>query len=301
MKKLGLALCLLITLAACTITKRQHLGGWHVEWKHHHKTDRGSEVTDRFESDNQLVNASIAESQPLADSIISPLNDGAIALQTVAESVQKPVVKEQLQQVSFREVYRKDNPNNLLSSALRSKKLTGKLFSVKPNTEETQDLTGLVIVLLTLGVLMILASIYFLFLEVLAAAAFGTPYLGISALLFVAGLLMILVGIVIGAKNSSDRKDDFAREKEERVKREKAKTQEEKDEAMWAQYKRAVRASIIIAVLFFAVGLFALAIGEAIPIIPIMALFFGICILLVWMRYRQKIREAEGTMEGAKS
>ena len=42
MKKLGLALCLLITLAACTITKRQHLGGWHVEWKHHHKSDRGA-------------------------------------------------------------------------------------------------------------------------------------------------------------------------------------------------------------------------------------------------------------------
>lgn len=289
MKIFGIALCLLALLGACTITKRQHLPGWHVEWKKRHATEDTRMLTERKVFPDNME----AAKPPVA----------LLTIDSVAAVTDHPV--DQPEKVSPATLMRTANPENESRSCFqqiapekahfsfieKAKQWTKRLLSVKPSA--SNDNTSLMVLLIVTGVLLLLSAVVFLFLEVLIGGV--VAYLTYSSIAFLLGVGLLLGGIFLGVNDDSNSTEEIAREKEERIRIQKEKTQEEKDRAMHDQYKRAVRASVIIAVLFFGLGLFSIAIGEAIPLIPIMAIFFAICILLVWGRYRQRIREAEGT------
>lgn len=296
MKKLGFILFLVVTLAACTITKRQHLGGWHVEWKHRHQTDQSEVNQDQLVTEKQQ-NESI---KTLDYTAVDSSNTAFEERRPESEVQELPVTTAYSNTV----VKKSANPSHhvkSLSGFLSPKESVKKLkdgIRLLRTASETQDMFTVSVLLIIIGVLLLGLALLFLFLEVLSASL-GTPFLVYSGVTFAGGLIMIVVGIVLGAKTAADSKKHKDKEKPERVKKE--KTQEEKDEAMWAQYKRAVRASIILAVLFFALSLFFIAIDSVIPLVPIMAILFVIFILLVWGRYKQKIKEAEGTVEPKKA
>lgn len=298
MKNLGFVICVLLSLTACTITKRQHLGGWHVEWKHRHKTDQGNENQERLITTYQQKEPSDPIEQTVIDSIHVASEETLTNPEKQTSSVgitysDKAVKKSPKQEPHFNQLA------GFLSPKVSVEKLKNSIRLLR-SSSETQDMFTITVVLIIIGVLLLGLALLFLFLEVLSGS-FGTPFLAYSGITFAGGLIMIVVGIVLGAKTAADSKKHKDKEKPERVKKEKEKTQEEKDEAMWAQYKRAVRATIILAVLFFALSLFFIAIDSVIPLVPIMAILFAIFILLVWGRYKQKIKEAEGTVEPKKA
>lgn len=265
-----------------------------MEWKHHHTTDQGSEHPDRFVAEHEQKEPSALPEQTAVDSSNTVFEErrqeSEVPELSVAAAYSNKVVKKSA------------NPSHhvkSLSGFLLPKESVKKLkdgIRLLQSSSETEDMFTITVVLIIIGVLLLGLALLFLFLEVLSGSL-GTPFLAYSGITFAGGLILIVVGIVLGAKTAADSKKHKDKEKPERVRKEKEKTQEEKDEAMWAQYKRAVRASIILAVLFFALSLFFIAIDAVIPLLPIMAILFGIFILLVWGRYKQKIKEAEGTVQ----
>lgn len=290
MKIFGIALCLLTVLGACTITKRQHLPGWHVEWKKRHVAEDAQVVTEKVELPDNIKATEPPPALSTKDSVVAatnhPVNQPEKVVPAILTRTKDPVDHQ-------RSFFHQLIPvKSHFSFTEKAKQLTKRLFSVKPSS--SNDNTSLMVLLIVTGALLLLSAVIFLFLEVLVGGG-ATAYLTYATVGFFLGIGLLVGGIFLGVNGHSKSKEETAREKEERVRRQKEKTQEEKEQAMHDQYKRAVRASVIIAVLFFGLGLFCIAIGEPIPLIPIMAVFFGICILLVWGRYKQRIREAEGT------
>jgi len=113
------------------------------------------------------------------------------------------------------------------------------------------------------------------------------PWMG--ALIIGAGLLLIVIGLVVGISGNSREKTEKKKEEINKKKKEQADLSEEEwTELKQKQYKKAIRVTALLIVLFFAISLFAIAVGEPMPLIVITGAMFLIFLAFVWGTYKSK-------------
>ena len=166
------------------------------------------------------------------------------------------------------------------------------VVSIAGKADEVPEKKGaresqLAVILVTILLFMLGVALVYL------AIAIESPYLAVLGILLgIISLVLLLVGLAV--------EDSVAnKEKAEKIKAEnelKKKQQQQLSEEDWyelkqKQYQKAVRITILLVVLFFGISLFAIAVGEALPLIVITGAMFLIFLAFVWGTYKSKRKE----------
>ncbi|MDH4472356.1 MAG: hypothetical protein QE487_07090 [Fluviicola sp.] len=150
----------------------------------------------------------------------------------------------------------------------------------------TNDHTAAGIFLALVGLLIVLVGMGVALLSVVLVDSVA-PWIG--GLIATVGLIMLLVGLFLTMEKRRDEKDEkIKRQREENKKREQSLSEEEWAELKQKQYRKAIRTTALLIVLFFGISLFALAVGEPMPLIAITGAMFLIFIAFVWGTYKSK-------------
>jgi membrane protein YdbS with pleckstrin-like domain len=133
----------------------------------------------------------------------------------------------------------------------------------------------------------------------LLAASIGLIYLGLVTLNPIPAIsgaflaLGAIVGLFVGLAVEDAVTNHDQVEEKKKVEREKQQklSEEEWTELKQKQFQKAVRTTILLLVLFFGVSLFALAVGEPMPLIAITGAMFLIFLAFVWGTYKAKRKD----------
>jgi hypothetical protein len=273
---LGTILVFALTLfTQCTIQKRVYRKGYYISFHHHRKqvdTDKNEKqlatipALDSLGVKPELVSSetasSIIELPVTTDSVTNKLTENPVVhqLKTTVEQLKKTFVKKREAMVQPARLYNKKAKEG-----------------IDPSVGFFMVLAG--VVLIFIGFMLALLSI--LLTETLM------PWMG--ALIIGAGLLLIVVGLVVGISGNSREKTEKKQAEISKKKKERAELSEEEwTDLKEQQYKKAIRATALLVVLFFAISLFAIAIGEPMPLIAITGAMFLIFIAFVWGTYKSK-------------
>lgn len=133
----------------------------------------------------------------------------------------------------------------------------------------------------------------------LLAAGIGLIYLGLVTLNPIPAIsgaflaLGAIVGLFVGLAVEDAVTNQDQVEEKKKVEREKQQklSEEEWTELKQKQFQKAVRTTILLLVLFFGVSLFAVAVGEPMPLIAITGAMFLIFLAFVWGTYKAKRKD----------
>lgn len=116
------------------------------------------------------------------------------------------------------------------------------------------------------------------------------PFVVISGVLITVGSI---IGLFIGlaVEDSIANKEKVEEEKKVQRENEQKLSEEEWTDLKQKQYRKAVRTTILLIVLFFAISLFAIAVGEPMPLIVITGAMFLIFLAFVWGTYKTKRKD----------
>lgn len=276
---LGILLVFVMTtFTQCTVQKRLYRKGYYISFNHHRKqltSDKNEKqlvatpVSDSLDIKTDLAPNEIAISMielPLiTDSVVSKLskNQGVHQLKTTVNQLKKTFNKK-------REV---------MVQPVR--------FFKKKTTEEIDSSVGFFMVLAGVALLFVgfgLVLLSILFTETLM------PWVG--GLMLGAGLLLIIFGLIVGVAGNSEEKTEKKKAEINKKKKERAELSEEEwTDLKQKQYQKAVRTTILLVVLFFAISLFAIAVGEPMPLIVITGAMFLIFLAFVWGTYKTKRKD----------
>ncbi|MBI3239894.1 MAG: hypothetical protein HYZ43_13810, partial [Flavobacteriia bacterium] len=147
-----------------------------------------------------------------------------------------------------------------------------------------QKKSQLAVILIT--VLLFMLALALIYLAIVAE----TPILALfGVLLGMASIILLLVGLAAEDSAANTEKAEKVKAENELKKKQKEQlSDEEWDELKQKQYQKAVRTTILLIVLFFAISLFAIAVGEPMPLIVITGAMFLIFLAFVWGTYKSK-------------
>lgn len=272
---IGITLVFVLTLfAQCTVQKRLYRKGYYISF---HKTPkRGTEAKEEkpalvvSEKDSvKTVEQNLSLETP------SEMNDFPSS-----EEVTLPeTVKREYHFSQFTISTIKDKVDHFGKLQFKSAKRSTKNASSDDNTAAGifLALVGLLILLVGMGVALLSVILVDLI----------TPWIG--GLISTVGLILLIVGLVlILAKKQDEKKEKIKRQKEEKQKREQSLSEEEWQAIKQQQYKKAIRVTALLVVLFFGISLFAIAIGEPMPLIAVTGAMFLMFIAFVWGAYKSK-------------
>ena len=275
---LGITLLfVVITFTQCTVQKRLYRKGYYISF---HKTPKSSGETKEekqladFPVTDTIQTADVEVSEPLESVAELPVTTSESSNQSEQEQVVSWSVKSLLEQA-------KETPPSLVKQVLSYSKK-----DLEPEPVERKQLRDTQIIIVVGMILLFAIGIGLVFL----AIATGNP---VPAVIGVVISLASLVGLFIGLAVEDSIANDGKRTSEKKVQKEKEQklSEEEWWELKEKQYRKAVRTTILLVVLFFGISLFAVAIGEPMPLIAITGAMFLIFLAFVWSTYKQKRKD----------
>jgi Flp pilus assembly protein TadB len=269
-----LVLFVVVALTQCTVQKRLYRKGYYISF---HKTPkRGTEakeekpvlVVSEKDSTKTVEHNQVLETP-------SDMNDFPLSEEV---TLPKTVKREyRFSQLRFTDL--KDKVDYVGKLQFKSAKRATKNASSDDNKAAGifLALAGLLILLVGMGVGLLSVILVDLI----------TPWIG--GLISTVGLILLIMGLIlILAKKRDEKEEKIKRQKEEKKKREQSLSDEEWQAIKQQQYKKAIRVTALLVVLFFGISLFALAVGEPMPLIAITGAMFLIFIAFVWGTYKSK-------------
>ena len=264
-----------IAFTQCTVQKRVYRKGYYISFHHHRKqidTDKNEKqlatipALDSIRVKPELVPdetaRAIIELPLTTDSVTNKLTENPVVhqLKTTVDQLKKTFVKHRGAMVQPARFYKK-----------------------KAN-EEIDSTVGFFMVLA--GVVMLFIGFMLALLSILLTETL-MPWVG--GLILGAGLLLIVFGLIVGISGNSREKTEKKKAEISKKKKERAELSEEEwTDLKQQQYKKAIRVTALLIVLFFAISLFAIAVGEPMPLIAITGAMFLIFIAFVWGTYKSK-------------
>ncbi|MES2557718.1 MAG: hypothetical protein V4604_16290 [Bacteroidota bacterium] len=273
---LGIILVFVLTIfTQCTVQKRLYRKGYYISF---HKTPK--RITETQE-EKQLAAFQLMDSTN-SDSSLEPEESQLAAVESpeLKELSSDPAIDETTTSFSLKSVVnRAKATTNVLKQVISiGKKASEPTTKAKPRHARTAIVVTMIL---------------------LIAAGIGLIFLGLNTLSPYPVLLGILVaiGAVIGlfvglvVEDTITNKEREEEERKVRKEKEQKLSEEEWMELKQKQYQKAVRTTILLIVLFFGISLFAIAVGEPMPLIAITGAMFLIFLAFVWGTYKTKRKD----------
>lgn len=274
---LGILLVFMVTtFTQCTIQKRLYRKGYYISFN---KTPKRTTETQEEKPLTVFSSADSTKTKTLFNPEESEM--ASVERLELKEPFSNSVVDETTTSFGMKTVlnHAKENAESLIKRVVsKGKKDPEPVAKQQPRHVRTAILVSMIL-LFGIGV----AVIY------LGIVAWN-PFVVISGVLIAIGSIIgLFVGLAvedsIANKEKVEEKKKVQRENEQKL------SEEEWTDLKQKQYRKAVRTTILLIVLFFAISLFAIAVGEPMPLIVITGAMFLIFLAFVWGTYKAKRKD----------